>query len=829
MSGLSLGPELPLVLTAGMVGSWLGVICKQSMLQARVMNITAASAAVGGFFGFPMAGAMFVLEIPHRMGLQYFEALSPATIASIVAVLVNRMIVNNDVTGYYNYPFLTASLPSHIFTTAIIYGLVGSVIGVIYAEGVMFLKHWVHDLFNTHAHPTHEESDENHGDATEHDAGKQQQSKNGAQNGELIPLVVHTASKHDGMFDPHENESFFERIGFLSKNILSFGIKHEPTRAAVAGTLAGLIVGVTCMFVPHVTFWGEAQLQTLIDKGRTPLPVFGEEHKSTEDLTAWGFCVIDPKDPSEVAAGFSIGCAALITSAKIFVTGLSLGTGIIGGHFWGPLFVGCAASHLLTDLANLMQRSIGFGEGLAAYPCVSILCMMGSTHVVTFRAHMAIMLILTLTISAFDQGDSSGTGYTAGDYSAVFPLLVVSVFVSLMISRGTVFYAAQRSRGDIMALPEVLCEPGKAGAPMIIDYAEGDYGSYFSQSYIGSQEYSDYDDDSASSGERQRRSHINKIKADDIEREFSDRQQGAAISRSDSEYSQVDVRKTGSSSQHQIPEPDVPFMPKVEIYGHPVLPRPSNAVPDGRSKTLTVGHDEHPSIYPNHASAEDFDLPSSKLNELLDEPLEPRYRPPRKGHRRIHSAPTGVMFNLDVDTAQAGPSRSPRHRRLDSMGGNSIRERSDSTSSSRAGTPTGSVVGLKKITSFGEVAKFQPSLLEQARARASSMHKRTGSGSMHRRTGSESMHRRTGSNASLSRFPRSRGHSRQNSNASVSSNNIFSAAVSGDVGGSLVSPSNVSPHVAFSEPTAAGDLSQEDVDLSYSKAATGFRSPWTTQ
>jgi hypothetical protein len=68
---------------------------------------------------------------------------------------------------------------------------------------------------------------------------------------------------------------------------------------------------------------------------------------------------------------------------------------------------------------------------------------------------MAIMLILTLTISAFDQGDSSGTGYTAGDYSAVFPLLVVSVFVSLMISRGTVFYAAQRSRGDIMALPEV--------------------------------------------------------------------------------------------------------------------------------------------------------------------------------------------------------------------------------------------------------------------------------------------------------------------------------------------------------------------------------------
>ena len=671
------------------------------------------------------------------------------------------------------------------------------------------------------------------GDATENNIDKQEQGNNGAHHEETIPLVVHTASKHDGKFDPHENESIFERFGFLSKKVLSCGIKHEPTRAAVAGTLAGLAVGITCMFVPHVTFWGEAQLQTLIDKGRTPLPVFGEEHKSTDDLTAWGFCVIDPKDPSAVAAGFSIGCAALITSAKIFVTGLSLGTGIIGGHFWGPLFVGCAASHLLTDVANVMQRSIGFGEGLAAYPCVSILCMMGSTHVVTFRAHMAIMLILTLTISAFDQGDSSGTGYTAGDYSAVFPLLVVSVFVSLMISRGTVFYAAQRSRGDIMALPEVLCEPGKAGAPMIIDY-EGD--SFSSQSFTSSQEYSEYDDDSASSEELKRRSHINKIKADDIEREFSQR---VGMSRSDSESSQVrHVRTTSSSSQHRIPEPDVPFIPKEEIYGPPVLPRPSHAVPDGRSLTVTVGHDEHPSIYPNHASAEDFDLPSNKLNELLGRPLEPRYRPPRKGHRRIHSAPTvGVLVDSESDSPQVSPVHSSRHRRTDSTGGNSLRERSDSTSSSRAGTPTASTVGLKMITSFGEVASFQPSLMDQARARASSMHRRTASNSasssMHRRTGStasSSMHRRTGSTSSRGGMPRSRGHSRQNSNASVSSANVFSAAMSGDVGGSLVSvASNVSHHEGFAEPTAAGDLSQEDVDQSYSTATTGFRSPWTTQ
>lgn len=46
-----------------MFGSWLGIITKQSMLQARVLNLTGAAAAISGFFGFPMAGALFVLEL----------------------------------------------------------------------------------------------------------------------------------------------------------------------------------------------------------------------------------------------------------------------------------------------------------------------------------------------------------------------------------------------------------------------------------------------------------------------------------------------------------------------------------------------------------------------------------------------------------------------------------------------------------------------------------------------------------------------------------------------------------------------------------------------
>jgi hypothetical protein len=71
-------------------------------------------------------------------------------------------------------------------------------------------------------------------------------------------------------------------------------IPHEPTRAAVAGVVAGGLCGLVGMFFPHVMFWGEAQLQTMIDKGRTPLPIFGQEDEPTAALTYHALCLIDP-------------------------------------------------------------------------------------------------------------------------------------------------------------------------------------------------------------------------------------------------------------------------------------------------------------------------------------------------------------------------------------------------------------------------------------------------------------------------------------------------------------------------------------------------------
>lgn len=195
--------------------------------------------------------------------------------------------------------------------------------------------------------------------------------------------------------------------------------------------------------------------------------------------------MIDPNDDRAQVQGFSIACSGMMSFTKILTIGLSLGSGVCGGHFWGPLYTGAAAANFFVDVVALFANDYSIAKTVSEYPCVAILCVMGATHVVTYRCHTAIMLILTLTISSFSTMGKDGK--TSGDYSAVFPLLVVACYVPVILARGCVFYSTQRSRGDIVAVAEVLCEPNKE----LIFYDEAS-SNYSFDSYG--------DDDSMSSG-----------------------------------------------------------------------------------------------------------------------------------------------------------------------------------------------------------------------------------------------------------------------------------------------------------------------------------------
>jgi len=77
-------------------------------------------------------------------------------------------------------------------------------------------------------------------------------------------------------------------------------------------------------------------------------------------------------------------CHCGVSICQVVACFLTVPVLVIITDFWGPLYVGCAASHFFTDLVKLVDARFGYGGGLATYPCVVILCTMGAAHVGTF-------------------------------------------------------------------------------------------------------------------------------------------------------------------------------------------------------------------------------------------------------------------------------------------------------------------------------------------------------------------------------------------------------------------------------------------------------------
>ena len=581
---------------------------------------------------------------------------------------------------YYEYPFLNQTLPSHILIEAIVYGLFGCALGIFYTKSILSLKHFVHDLFRE---PHESERSENDND-------KVIGSGNYTSLDEKIPLIGKTNS--NGKDNRKDRTVSATGIRSRFKKPFSGKITHEPTRAAVTGWLVGLVVGVTCIFIPHVMFWGEAQLQTMIDQGKTPLPIFGTPEEPTGGLVALGFCMESPHEhDGSMKSGFSLGCSVTIVLGKIFVTGLSLGTGIVGGHFWAPLFAGCAAAHFFTDLISTIASILGFSSNLAAYPCVAILCIMGSAHVVVceyfpevcsffrclsyshrfcsyfepVRAYVGIVLILTLTIAAFDREDSTNEGgYMAGDFSAIAPLLTVAVFVALQLSRRTVFYEKQRSRGDIMALPEVLCEPGRVGRPLVMDY-EGNLHELDECEY-------EYESDEESIGLGDTFSMI------DSETTLQD---NGAAGNSTTETKIGPLRSISSSECSSTRASSIAM-----ATPSPKPPRPNNI--DSRHRRSSL-----------------ISEPRS-LDELLKAPPDNEKDSKNDGHSTMHRRTMSEPFQPKDENKAAAPSKKVGRK---SDGGTAVPAKKNLRP-----------LPLKRISSFGEVDQEQPCLLEQARRRAAS-------------------------------------------------------------------------------------------------------------
>jgi H+/Cl- antiporter ClcA len=78
------------------------------MPDTRVLTITGMAAGFTVLFGAPLGSAVFALEILHRRGLEYYEALLPAVIGSLAGFAVNIVLTNAGVTPVFRLPAVPA-------------------------------------------------------------------------------------------------------------------------------------------------------------------------------------------------------------------------------------------------------------------------------------------------------------------------------------------------------------------------------------------------------------------------------------------------------------------------------------------------------------------------------------------------------------------------------------------------------------------------------------------------------------------------------------------------------------------------------------------------
>lgn len=87
-SGGGMGPEAPLVQTTGTLASWSAKRSGLTRTESRILTIAGMAAGFTVLFGAPLGSAIFALEMLHRRGLQYYEALLPAVLGSLAGYVV---------------------------------------------------------------------------------------------------------------------------------------------------------------------------------------------------------------------------------------------------------------------------------------------------------------------------------------------------------------------------------------------------------------------------------------------------------------------------------------------------------------------------------------------------------------------------------------------------------------------------------------------------------------------------------------------------------------------------------------------------------------------
>lgn len=141
-AGGPLGPEAPLVTTTGTVGSWLGTRAGLDRDDLRVVSIAGMAAGFAVLFGAPLGSALFALEILHRRGLEYYEALMPAVVGALCGFGVYTAATGLGLQPLFEFPE-PGPLQSSDLGWAVVAGAAGAAVAVGFTYSCFALRRLV--------------------------------------------------------------------------------------------------------------------------------------------------------------------------------------------------------------------------------------------------------------------------------------------------------------------------------------------------------------------------------------------------------------------------------------------------------------------------------------------------------------------------------------------------------------------------------------------------------------------------------------------------------------------------------------------------------------
>jgi H+/Cl- antiporter ClcA len=139
-AGGAMGPEAPLVQTTGSLASHTAQRNRLAVREARIVTISGMAAGFAVLFGAPLGAAVFALELLHRRGLQYYEAIMPAVIGALAGWSVHAAVTGVGLAPVWRLPS-PAALNGADVAWALVAGLAGAVIAGTFVGVCRLLHH----------------------------------------------------------------------------------------------------------------------------------------------------------------------------------------------------------------------------------------------------------------------------------------------------------------------------------------------------------------------------------------------------------------------------------------------------------------------------------------------------------------------------------------------------------------------------------------------------------------------------------------------------------------------------------------------------------------